>query len=287
MSEESLLNSEPASTAPETTEVAPDTTEATGKVAPATESNWRDTLPDELRADPSLQSIQDVANLAKSYIHAQKQVGADKIPVPSKHATEEDWMKVHQRLGLPTELQKYEVSGPSDMDLDEDFFNSFKETAFQSGILPRQAEKLLEWYDGQQKAILSEADQQSDLQRQEQLKELQTRQGTAWELRMTRAQMAADKFGEKVPGFKEWLQESGMDNNPTFVEFLMEVGETFKEDEIVAQKPGSMGMTQRDAQQQIDQIRGNLEHPFHDKKHPGHRSAVEEVTRLYEVAYSG
>ena len=33
-------------------------------------------------------------DLLKSYKHAQSLVGADKIPVPNKHATDEDWNEV-------------------------------------------------------------------------------------------------------------------------------------------------------------------------------------------------
>ena len=43
------------------------------------EVNWKESLPDDLRDNPSLKSIQDVPGLAKSFIHAQKMVGADFI----------------------------------------------------------------------------------------------------------------------------------------------------------------------------------------------------------------
>ena len=35
-------------------------------------------------------NIKDIESLAKSYVHAQKLVGADKIPVPNKFATEKE-----------------------------------------------------------------------------------------------------------------------------------------------------------------------------------------------------
>ena len=53
--------------------------------------NWKDSLPEELKAEKALESIQDIPGLAKSYIHAQKMIGSDKIPVPNKFATDEDW----------------------------------------------------------------------------------------------------------------------------------------------------------------------------------------------------
>ena len=46
-----------------------------------TNTDWRSTLPDDIKADESLKHIQDVPSLAKSYIHAQKMVGSDKISI--------------------------------------------------------------------------------------------------------------------------------------------------------------------------------------------------------------
>ena len=52
------------------------------------EVNWRESLPEDLKEDPSLKSIQDVPGLAKSFIHAQKMVEwvPDTMTVVRKHA---------------------------------------------------------------------------------------------------------------------------------------------------------------------------------------------------------
>ena len=55
--------------------------------SPETNTDWKASLSDEIRADKSLENIKDIESLAKSYVHAQKLVGAEKIPVPNKHAT--------------------------------------------------------------------------------------------------------------------------------------------------------------------------------------------------------
>jgi hypothetical protein len=46
-----------------------------------------DSLPEDLRMEPSLRNFTDPASLAKSYVHAQRMIGADKIPLPGKTAT--------------------------------------------------------------------------------------------------------------------------------------------------------------------------------------------------------
>ena len=86
------------------------------------EANWKEALPEEVREDPSMQAIQTVDNLAKSYVNAQKMIGADKIIVPNKYAEENEWQDVFTKLGLPESPDKYEIS-VSDKEVDKDFFN--------------------------------------------------------------------------------------------------------------------------------------------------------------------
>ena len=59
--------------------------------------NFKDSIPEEYKEEKSLENINSMDDLVKSYLHAQKLVGANKIPVPNKHATEEDWNEVFKR----------------------------------------------------------------------------------------------------------------------------------------------------------------------------------------------
>ena len=82
------------------------TQSATTTEAPA---RFIDSLAEDVRNEPSLQNIQDVDQLAKGYVHAQRKVGADKIPLPNKHATDDDWNQFYSRLGRPDTPEGYEV----------------------------------------------------------------------------------------------------------------------------------------------------------------------------------
>ena len=75
-------------------------------------ADWKSSLSDEIRSDKSLENIKDVEGLAKSYVHAQKLVGADKIPVPNKFATEKDWDAVYEKLGRPKDASGYKYDLP-------------------------------------------------------------------------------------------------------------------------------------------------------------------------------
>ena len=63
-----------------------ETPEVTQSVA-----DWRDSIPEEIRGHSSLEHINDIGALAKSYVHAQQMVGADKVALPGKSATADEW----------------------------------------------------------------------------------------------------------------------------------------------------------------------------------------------------
>src|SRR5690554_6452317 len=95
-------------------------------------------LPESFRADAVFSRFKDMESLLASYKSAQSMVGMDKIPIPGKHATDDDWKQVFGRLGLPESVDKYEMKLPEGVDAD--FVKAFKETAHKAGVLPKQAQ---------------------------------------------------------------------------------------------------------------------------------------------------
>ena len=87
-----------------------DTVIATGQSEQADPGvTFLDGLPEDLRSEPSLKNFTNAGDLAKSYLHAQRMVGADKIPVPGKHSTEEDWNMIYSRTVSYTHLRAHET----------------------------------------------------------------------------------------------------------------------------------------------------------------------------------
>ena len=60
--------------------------------------DFKSLIPESFKEEKSLENFNNMEDLLKSYLHAQKMVGADKIPVPNKFATDEDWKEVFTRL---------------------------------------------------------------------------------------------------------------------------------------------------------------------------------------------
>ena len=117
-----------------TTEQPTETTAAlTTPEAPTVD--FQSLIPEEYREEKSLQNFNKMDDFVKSYLHSQKMVGLDKIPVPNKHATEEDWKEVYKKLGSPEAADGYKYSLPEDHAVPEDTLKSFSEEAVKLGFL--------------------------------------------------------------------------------------------------------------------------------------------------------
>ena len=110
------------------------------EVAQSVAEDWRSGIPEEIRGHKSLEHIQDVGALAKSYVNAQSMIGADKIAIPGKHATDEDWGEVYRRLGRPDSPEGYELTNelPEGAEASDDLLSWFKGAAHDAGLTPQQ-----------------------------------------------------------------------------------------------------------------------------------------------------
>ena len=82
------------------------------------QTNFKDTIPEQYREEKSLENINSMDDLLKGYVHAQKLVGTNKIPVPNKHSTDEDWNEVFKRLGAPDTPEGYQYN-LKDVEMDQ------------------------------------------------------------------------------------------------------------------------------------------------------------------------
>lgn len=253
----------------------------TNGTAPA--PSWRDSIAEDLRSDPALLKFSNLDDLAKSYKHLEKSIGANKISIPTDLATDDDWKQVFQKLGLPEKAEEYKVSAPKDAGLDEKFLKSFTENAHKAGVLPKQAEKLLGWYGDMVKGIQEEQKTNQALEAEQTTNSLKREWGAAFNEKIIRAQSAVREFGgEELMGF---LNETGLGNNPVMIKLFDKLGGLVKEDSVAGREKTMGVMTPAEAMEKSKQIMGDREHPFNIPHHPNHDKALAEMQRIYELAY--
>ena len=247
---------------------------------PETNTDWRAALSDELRADKSLENIKDVPSLAKSYIHAQKLVGADKIPVPNKHATEDDWNAVYSKLGRPETADGYKFNLPENQKVDEEGLKVFADHAHKLGLLPNQAEGMVKFYNEMQANQLATADSTAAAGRQKAIDELTAEWGQAYDQKLERANNVVREVFPK--GFMSMNLEDGtkLGDHPAVIKAFATLADKMGEDKM-PKAEGPTYLTPR----QIDKEIATLQQPgsaYWDKNHPNHSIAVEEVQELFK-----
>ena len=272
-------------TAPEvqseqSTDVVQNNTEAT-LVSENQETNFKDLIPEGFKEEKALDNFNNMEDFVKSYLHAQKLVGADKIPVPNKHATEEDWNEVFKRLGAPDTPDGYKYN-IKDQELDQTQVKEFNKAAHQLGLLPKQAEGLIKFYNemnGNNAASEEEAAAQAQLQTETELKK---EYGPQFAKRLDQAKkLAVNSLGSEFLENTYLKDGSRLGDNIKVIKAFSELADKLSEDEII-KGDGSEYMTAKDIEKEINELtqEGSA---YWIKTHPNHNKAVQEVLKLREM----
>lgn len=256
---------------------------------PIGKGTWYEGVDKGIFDDPSLGAFKDETgqlngtNLLKSYVHAQRTLGRDRVPVPTDKDSPEVWREVFTKMGLPKDIKEYNpVPGEYEVE-NSDLYNQFKETAFQAGLLPKQAQQMLEWYaknEEQQGIAQKEAETRYF---SEGIKALESEWGQAFDAKLGLAQQAVKTFCSD--DIISMLETSGLGNDPQVVKFFANLGELLQEDTNPATGIKSMSgaLSPAEAQEEINKVMSDMKHPYFDKENAQHEDAVRKMNRLFEM----
>ena len=114
---------------------------------PLSGKTWKEAISQEYRSNPNIEKFTELDALAKSYINAVSMIGTDKIPLPGKSATDEQWNEVYNKLGRPESPDKYTLELKTDVaPVDENVIKGFAQNAHKLGLNNKQAQGILEFY---------------------------------------------------------------------------------------------------------------------------------------------
>ena len=264
----------------QSTEVVQNET-VTTEVAENQETNFKDLIPEGFKEEKALDNFNNMEDFVKSYLHAQKLVGSDKIPIPNKHSTDEDWNEVFKRLGAPETPEDYKYN-LKDVELDQNQVQEFNKEAHKLGLLPRQAESLIKFYNemnSNNAASQEEAAAQAQLVTETELKK---EFGPQFNKRLDQAKkLAVNSLGSEFLE-KTYLKDgSRLGDNIKVIKAFSELADKLSEDEII-KGDGSDYMTAKDIEKEINELtqEGSA---YWSKTHPNHNKAVQEVLKLREM----
>lgn len=247
-------------------------------------TSWKDSLPDDLKTEKALESIQDIPGLAKSYIHAQKMIGTDKIPVPNKYATDEDWQVVYDKLGRPKSADEYKFNLKENSNIDENALKGFRETAHKNGLLPKQAEAIMNFYNDMTQNYIDDLNSKSEQGRMNAQQSLKKEWGAAFDTKVKNANTIANKYLNEDFAFLTLSDGTKIGDHPDFIKAFANIANDLGEDKLIAAQ-GPQYMTPAEIDKQI----ASLQQPgsaYWNKNHPGHALAVQEVQDLLALKHN-
>ena len=247
---------------------------------PQATTDWKASLSDEIRSDKSLENIKDIEGLAKSYVHAQKMVGSDKIPVPNKYATDKDWDAVYEKLGRPKSADGYKYDLPQDKQVDEASLKEFSNQAHKLGLLPTQANGVVKFYNEMTAKSIQDADSKALAARENSTKTLKQEWGQAVDQKVSQAATLAKSVGATELFDTNLADGTKLGDHPVMIKAFAELAGKMGEDTIT-QASGPAYLTPNQIEKQIGELT-QVGSAYWDKNHINHQAAVEEVLALRE-----
>ena len=247
--------------------------------AEETKLDFKTLIPEAYKEEKALQNFQDMEGFVKSYLHSQKLVGSDKIPIPNKYATDEDWNEVYKKLGKPESSDGYSYNLPKESKLDDNSLKAFSEQAHKLGLLPKQAQGIINYYNDLAGSSETDANNKAEAARQEAEKNLRKEFGSTFNDRISAAKkLATSTLGNDFLN-NTFLQDgSKLGDNPIVVKAFADLAAQISEDSIV-KGDAVPYMSVKEINRQI----ATLQQPgsaYWDKNNPNHVDAVTEVQEL-------
>jgi len=246
-----------------------------------TQTNFQDLIPDEYRAEKSLENFKDMGDFVKSYLSAQKIVGADKIPVPNKFATEDDWKAVFTKLGAPENPDDYKYNF-KEGEVDQELLSTFNQQAHKLGLLPQQAESLIKFYNDMNEGSSIQAEEKAAETRLHTENDLKKEFGPQYVKRLDQAKkLAISSLGNEFLENTLLADGSRLGDNLNVVKAFSNLAEKLSEDEVIKGDSSSY-MTANEIEKEINSLTEEGS-PYWTKTHPNHQKAVQEVYKLREL----
>ena len=207
-------------------------------------------------------------------------VGSDKIPVPNKYATEDDWNAVYEKLGRPKTADGYKFDLPQDKQVDEVSLKEFSSQAHKLGLLPGQAQGMVKFYNDITAKSLQDADNKALAARETSTKELKQEWGQAFDQKVSQAATLAKSVGATELLDANLADGTKLGDHPVMIKAFAELANKMGEDSIV-QASGPTYLTPNQIEKQIGELT-QTDSAYWDKNHPNHQAAVQEVLALRE-----
>lgn len=258
---------------------------------PPANGSVRVALSEDLRSIPSLAKYMDQDGkvdpnvLANSYVHAERMIGQNRIPVPKDENDTESLEKAYTALGRPAKPEDYKIDRPEKMpagiEYDEDGEKHLRQLGWQNGFnnrqikamrdayLQREAERMENYHEYQQQA---RATAEETLRREH---------GHGYDKFIRTAKVALREFGD--PDFFDYLNQTGLGNDPRLLRAFGKAGAAMIGEQKLREGAPTDGPA--DINEAIADFRTKHNTALMDSQHPEHEARTRELSRLFQRMY--
>ena len=279
---------EKTETSTETTATPSNVAKSDTPVSPTTETQpaaktWKEAISEEFRNDPNIEKFTEIDALAKSYINATQMIGKDKVAVPNKNSTEDQWNEVYDKLGRPESADKYSLNAKSEVvPIDETAIKQFAENAHQLGLNNKQAQGILEFYKNNMEGMAQQAKVDTETAQVQSEQQLRQEWGREFESNIKKAGALAK--ANMNPEILDMQLKDGMrlGDHPEIIKGFAKIAGMMSEDKIVSTESENVS-SNTDVETEISDIMNNKDGPYWNKSHPDHDKMVQQVYTLREM----
>jgi len=141
----------------------PSTVDFTTIIGPDGKFNegWKNTLPEELRDELSLDTFDSFPESMRQLISAQKMIGRDKVALPTDKSTQAELDAFYNKLGRPATPGEYKYTPPEDIsivDLSPEFVNPVMQNLHKAGLTQKQVDAAMGEFHGFMKNLETQAE---------------------------------------------------------------------------------------------------------------------------------
>ena len=257
-------------------------------VSPTTETQpvaktWKEAISEEFRNDPNIEKFTEIDALAKSYINATQMIGKDKVAVPNKNSTDDQWNEVYDKLGRPESAEKYSLNAKSEVvPIDDNATKQFAENAHQLGLNNKQAQGILEFYKNNMEGMAQQAKVDTETAQAQSEQQLRQEWGREFDTNIKKAGALAK--ANMNPEILDMQLKDGMrlGDHPEIIKGFAKIAGMMSEDKIVSTESENVS-SNTDVETEISDIMNNKDGPYWIKSHPDHDKMVQQVYTLREM----
>ena len=279
---------EKTETSTETTATPSNVAKSDTPVSPTTETQpaaktWKEAISEEFRNDPNIEKFTEIDALAKSYINATQMIGKDKVAVPNKNSTDDQWNEVYDKLGRPESADKYTLNAKSEVvPIDEQAIKQFAENAHQLGLNNKQAQGILEFYKNNMEGMAKQAKVDTETAQAQSTQQLRQEWGREFDTNIKKAGALAK--ANMNPEILDMQLKDGMrlGDHPEIIKGFAKIAGMMSEDKIVSTESENVS-SNTDVETEISDIMNNKDGPYWNRSHPDHDKVVQQVYTLREM----